>query len=239
MVRRVRVVGPLAVALALTASCAIGKESVRLSTADTTPTATAQELAASPDDSADATPAPTPTAQTAPSPTPGTTSPDTLALRTRRPVHGFDLDPPDVFYGVEYHPDHGKSMVIDGHHVGIRFYHRRGTGQSVLVAVWSDRADGAEERLERYQAHTGDFTPGRTVHGAEAVWELRERSAPEASTVINLAVYLADGTQIWLSGVNIPDVSLLYEFLTRIEDAPGSLRPKPDPGVAHPGSQSQ
>src|SRR5690606_10646247 len=139
MIYRIRYVGLLAVALALTASCATGDQTVHLaSPATTTRTATTATAAptATPDDTTEATPAPTSTAETDLSPTPATTSPDTLALRTRRPVDGFDLDPPDGFYGVEYHPDHGKSMMVDGHDVGIRFYHRRGTGQSVLVAVW-------------------------------------------------------------------------------------------------------
>lgn len=209
-----RFAGMLVAALALTASCTTGEESVRL--ASPAPTSTAE-----------ATPAPTSTAE-APRPR----LPQRLARTRSRcapaaPSTASTSTRPTASTAWNTTPITGKSMVIDGRHGGIRFYHRRGTGQSVLVAVWSDRAHGAEERLERYEAHTGDVTPGRTVHGAEAVWELRERSAPEASTVTNLSVLMPDGTQIWLSGVNIPDVSLLYEFLTRIEDAPGSLRPKP------------
>lgn len=42
-------------------------------------------------------------------------------------------------------------------------------------------------------------------------------------------MHLHDGTSIWLSGADIVDASLLYEFLARIEDAPGALLPMAEP----------
>lgn len=220
-IRTVHRAGLLGASLLL-AACGATSPEVTLSSAAPTPTSTAapeptveaiseavEAVGGDATSSArEATSTPVEPERAAPLHTPEAQATPALALRTRRPVDGFDLTPPEGFFAVEYHPSHSRSMTLDGRRGGVRFYHRHGTTQSVVVSAWSAPSKDAENRFDGHRAHGGSVAAGRPVTGAAEVWELRGPPASQDSSRISLSVDLEGGGSLWLSGTDLESPSL-------------------------------